>query len=140
MDAKELLKQFHTYKQRAEMFKEEYEQEIELIDSIRSSANIDGLPRQKFINRDTESKAIRLTEKLEKMQNAIVDAIEIRQKVFDIVSEIPDVYGIILCKRYIQGMQWNEIADDMNYCEEHLRGAMHKKALKMMQDELDSRS
>ena len=140
MDAKELLSHYHTYKYRAELFKEEYEKEIELIDSIRSSANIDGLPRQKFISRDTESRAIRLTEKLEKMQNAIVEAVEIRQKVFDIVSEIPDVYGIVLGKRYIQEKQWCDIAEEMHFSEEYLRGSLHKKALKMMQDVLDSRS
>lgn len=140
MDAKKLLSEFQTYKQRAIMFREEYEEEIELIDSIRSSANIDGLPKRKYINRDTESKAIRLTEKLEKMQNAIVEAVEIRQNVFEIVSEIPDVYGIVLCKRYIQNKQWNEIADEINYSEEYVRGELHKKALKLMQAELDKRS
>lgn len=140
MDARELLNQFHTYKQRAELFKEEYEAEIELIDSIRSSANIDGLPRQKFINRETESKAIRLTEKLERMQNAIIEAVEIRQNVFDVVSEIPDVYGIMLSKRYIQEKQWHEIAEEMNYSEEYVRGSLHNKALKLMQAELDKRS
>lgn len=140
MDAKELLSHYDTYKQRAEMFKEEYEEEIELIDSIRSSANIDGLPRQKFINRDTESKAIRLTAKLERMQNAIIEAVEIRQQVFDIVSDVPGIYGIILSKRYLQGKQWCDIADDLGYCEEHLRGSLHKKALKMMQDALDKQS
>ena len=140
MDAKELLSHYHTYKQRAEMYKEEYEEEIELIDSIRSSANIDGMPRQKFINRDTESRAIRLTEKLEKMQNAIIEAVEIRQKVFEVVSDVPDIYGIILSKRYLQGKQWCDIADELGYCEEHLRGSLHKKALKMMQETLDSRS
>ena len=140
MDAKELLSHYHTYKHRAEMFKEEYEEEIELIDSIRSSANIDGLPRQKFINRDTESRAIRLTEKLERMQNAIIEAVEVRQRVFEIVSEIPDVYGIVLSKRYIQEKQWCDIAEEMNFSEEYLRGSLHKKALKMMQDALDNRS
>lgn len=140
MDAKELLSQYQTYKQRADMFKEEYEEEIELIDSIRSSANIDGLPKRKFINRDTESKAIRLTEKLEKMQNAIIDAVEIRQNVFNIVSEIPDIYGIMLSKRYIQEKRWCDIADEMNYSEEYIRGDMHRKALKMMQDVLDKQS
>ena len=140
MDAKELLNQYRFYKQRADMFREEYESEIELIDSVRSSADIDGMPKQKYINRDTESKAIRLTEKLEKMQNAIVEAVEIRQNVFDVISEIPDIYGIILCKRYLQDMQWNEIAEELNYCEEHMRGTLHRKALKMMQDVLDKRS
>ena len=74
------------------------------------------------------------------MQNAIIEAFEIRQKVFDIVSEIPDVYGIVLSKRYIQEKQWCDIAKEMNFSEEYLRGSLHKKALKMMQDALDKRS
>ena len=140
MDAKKLLNRYQFYKDRADMFKDEYEAEIELIDSIRSSANIDGLPKRKYINRDTETKAIRLTEKLEKMQNAIVEAVEIRQNVFEIVADIPDVYGIVLCKRYIQDKQWNEIADELNYSEEYVRGELHTKALKLMQAEVDKRS
>ena len=36
-------------------------------------------------------------------------------------------------------MQWCDIADELNYCEEHVRGSLHKKALKLMQAELDKR-
>lgn len=117
MNAIEFLNQYREADRRAKRFKTEYEQELELIDTVKSTADIDGLPRGNGIKKPVEDKAIKLADKAIAWKIAELDAIEVRQKVFDAITNIKGDEGDLLYLRYVKLMKWNEIADEMGYTE-----------------------
>ena len=116
MTAKEYLKQYRYATQKVARLQEEYDKELELIDSVRSSANVDGMPRAFNINRSVEDRAIRLALRAAKLKEAELDAIAIRQEVFNVVIDIPGAKGDILYYRYIRLVdKWDDICKMINY-------------------------
>lgn len=128
MTAREFLDQYREADRRARRLKREYEKEQELIDSVRSSADIDGMPRGKNISKRVEDRAIRLADKALKLNKARLDAIEIRQRVFDVIQKIEGDAGEVLYLRYIELMQWTEIQERLNYSKNGIH-KLHRKAL-----------
>ena len=128
MTAREFLDQYREADRSARRLKREYEKEQELIDSVRSSADIDGMPRGKNISKRVEDRAIRLADKALKLNKARLDAIEIRQRVFDVIQKIEGDAGEVLYLRYIELMQWTEIQERLNYSKNGIH-KLHRKAL-----------
>ena len=137
MTAKEFLKRYEYADLRARRYEEEYKLEHELIGSI--SINYDGMPHGSGISRKTENEALKLAEKAEKYIDAKLDAIRIRQEVFDLISDIDDYEGEILYQRYIKLLKWEAVCKVVHLSWYAVHDH-HKKALAIVQKRLDEKS
>ena len=115
MTAKEYLKQYERAVKKVKIYEDEYEQESILIDAVRSLSDNDGLPHGSGISKPTEEKAIRLADYRMRLIDAKLEAIEIRQKLFDFINSIEGVEGDVLRERYIYLRTWEEICVEINY-------------------------
>ena len=137
MKAKDFLKQYEYADKKAKRLQAEYERELELIDSVRSTLGGDGMPHGSGISRRTEDAAIRLSEKAEKWKDAQTDAIHKRQLVFDAIHDIDGVEGDVLYQKYINYEQtWEEIAQALHYSVRGIQYA-HGRALLIVASKLD---
>ena len=129
MTAKEYLKQYEEACRKVSRLQEEYNKELELIDSVRSSANVDGMPRAFGINRSVEDRAIRLAIKATRLKEAELDAIAVRQDVFNVVIDVSGKKGDILYYRYVCLIdKWEDICKMINY-EWAQTHRLHREAL-----------
>lgn len=136
MTAREYLRQYRDATRLADLLREEYNKEAELIDSVRSTLGGDGLPHGNGISKSVENRAIRLSEKFLEWKTAELDAIQIRQRVFDTISGIPGVEGEVLYERYINLRKWEEICVLIHMSWNGTHKA-HKRALVIVQNRLD---
>ena len=137
MKAKDFLKQYEYADKKAKRLQAEYEKEMELIDSVRSTLGGDGMPHGSGISRRTEDAAIRLSEKAEKWKDAQADAIHKRQLVFDAIHDIDGVEGDVLYQKYINyGQTWEEIAQVLHYSVRGIQYA-HGRALLTVASKLE---
>lgn len=137
MKAKEYLKQYEELNRKAEQHKEEYKIEVEKIDAIGSTlAGEPGMPHGTGISRKTEDKAIRLADKAMTWKMAELDAIEKRQEIYGLVSQVKGIEGDVLFQRYIMLRKWEEICVliHMSWTQTHEH---HKRALIIVQQMLD---
>lgn len=136
MTAKEFLRQYEQKNKIAERLKREYEREHELIDAVRVSTNTDGMPHGSGTARATEDKAIRLADKAAAWKIAELDAIEIRQEVFDLIRDIPGVEGEVLYERYVCLRRWEDICVIVSYS---WRGVhkVHARALRIVEERMN---
>lgn len=132
MTAKEFLQQYGEAVRIAERIKTEYDQEQDLIDSVRSPLGGDGTPHGGGISKATENKAIKLADKALELKDAELEAIRIRQKVFDVIRTVPGEKGDVLYERYINLKSWDEVADSVGYSKRHARN-LHDEALDIVQ-------
>lgn len=132
MTAKEFLQQYGEAVRIAEMIKTEYDQEQDLIDSVRSALGGDGVHHGGGISKATENKAIKLADKALELKDAELEAISIRQKVFDVIRTVPGEKGDVLYERYINLKSWDEVADSVGYSKRHARN-LHDEAIDIVQ-------
>lgn len=132
MTAKEFLQQYGEAVRIAEMIKTEYDQEKDLIDSVRSALGGDGTTHGGGISKATENKAIKLADKALELKDAELEAISIRQKVFDVIRTVPGEKGDVLYERYINLKSWDEVADSVGYSKRHARN-LHDEAIDIVQ-------
>lgn len=133
MTAKEYLKQYEYAQKKANRFREEYETELLKVDAVRSLSDNDGMPHGSGISKPTENKAILLADKALRWKQAELDAIEIRQEVFETIADIPDIEGDVLYQRYIKLHKWEEICVLLNYSWHGIHG-VHRRALTIVDD------
>ena len=134
MTAKEYLKQYEYAQRRADRLREEYETELMKVDAVRSLSDNDGMPHGSNISKPTEDKAIRLADKALRWKQAELDAIEIRQEVFETIYNISDIEGDVLYQRYINLRKWEEICVMLHYSWKGIH-LVHRRALNLV-DEL----
>lgn len=115
MTAKEYLQQYQNAARIAQRLKTEYEEELERIDTIRSALGGDGLPRSRGVSKTVENRAIRLADKALRWKEAELDAINIRQEIFDVIRSVPGEAGDVLFMRYVQLKSWDEISETIGY-------------------------
>lgn len=132
MTAKEFLQQYGEAVRIAERVKTEYDQEQDLIDSVRSALGGDGTPHGGGISKAIENKAIKLADKALELKDAELEAISIRQKVFDVIRTVPGEKGDVLYERYINLKSWDEVADSVGYSKRHARN-LHDEAIDIVQ-------
>lgn len=132
MTAKEFLQQYGEAVRIAERIKTEYDQEQDLIDSVRSALGGDGTPHGGGISKSIENKAIKLADKALELKDAELEAISIRQKVFDVIRTVPGEKGDVLYERYINLKSWDEVADSVGYSKRHARN-LHDEAIDIVQ-------
>ena len=132
MTANEYLRQYEYATRRVARYQEEYNRESLLIDAVRSLSDNDGMPHGSGISKPTEDKAIRLADKALKWKQAELDAIEIRQEVFETICDIPDIEGDVLYERYIHLRKWEEICVRLNYSWHGIH-SVHRRALSIVE-------
>lgn len=115
MTAKEYLRQYGEAVRLAARLQIEYEKEKALIDSIQSGLGGDGTPRGGSIGKATEAKAVRLADKALKLKDAELEAVRIRQEIFDCIRQVPGEMGSVLYERYINLKSWREVASAVGY-------------------------
>lgn len=128
MTAKEFLRQYEYADRRAKRLKAEYEEELLLIDAIRSASDNDGMPHGHNISRPTEEKALRLADKASTWKEAELDAIHARQVVFEKIYGIDGIEGDVLFQRYVKLRKWEEICVELHYSWHGIHAA-HRRAL-----------
>lgn len=138
MTAKEYLRQYGESCRIAEQYKTEYERELQTIDSVRSTLGGDGLPHGSGVNKPVEEKAIRLADKAMQWKMAALDALEVRQEVYEVIAQVRGVRGDILYERYINLHKWEEVCVlvHMSWNGTHMA---HKAALMTVQEILDKK-
>lgn len=132
MTAKEYLRQYEYAVKRIRRLEAELEEEQLLIDAVRSLSDNDGMPHGSGISKPTEEKAIRIADKKLRLVDARLDAIAIKQELFDFVASIDGDEGEVLFRRYISLELWKDIAVDMKYTERAVY-KIHQRALRIVE-------
>lgn len=135
MTAKEYLKQYEYAVDRVRRYEEEYQNELTLIDAVRSVSDNDGMPHGSGISKPTENKAIRLADKSLRLIDARLKAIEIRQEIFDLIDSIDGIEGDVLYQRYINLHKWEEICVLLHYSWQGIH-LVHRRALVIVESRL----
>ncbi len=132
MTAKEYLRQYEYADKRVKRLEEEYEAERLLIDAVRSVSDNDGMPHGNGISKPTEEKAIRLADKLQRLSDARLEAVGIRQELYDFIEGIDGEEGEVLYCRYVRLLLWREVADELGYTERAVF-KIHSRALDLVE-------
>ena len=135
MTAKDFLKQYEYANQRANRLRESYETELQRIDAIGSTLSGDGQPHGTGVSRKTEDKAIKLADAAKAWKEAELNALEEKQKVFNLIWDIPDVEGEVLYERYINLRKWEDVAETIHYSLQGVFSA-HRRALRIVERRL----
>lgn len=129
MTAKQFLRQYEEANNKALQHKREYERQRELIGSV--SVKMDGMPHGSNISKPTEEDAIRLADKALKWQQAELDAIRVRQEVYELIADIPGIEGQVLYERYVNLHKWEEICILLHYSWRGIH-KVHSRALDLV--------
>lgn len=135
MTAKEYLKQYEYAVDRVRRYEEEYENELALIDAVRSVSDNDGMPHGSGISKPTEQKAMRLADKSLRLTEARLEAIRIRQDVFNLIDSIDGIEGDVLYQRYIKLHKWEEVCVLLHYSWQGIH-LVHRRALAIVESRL----
>ena len=136
MNVTEYLERYERADREAKRLLEEYEKENDLVDAVRSTADIDGLPKGTGISKETEEKALRLAAKAVEFKIAHLDALHERQEVARTIFKVkdPDEQDVLI-ERYINyGQTWEEICVKLHFSwgtvhEKHRRGKLAVEAI-----------
>ena len=137
MNIVEYLEQYKRADQKAKRLRREYEKEKSLIDAIKSPLGSDGMPHGSGISKSVENQAIRLADKLLSYEQAAIEAIEIRQIIFDSIMELDGVECEVLCEKYVyyfnektgRPKTWEDVADAVHISTRTVY-AVRKRALR----------
>lgn len=127
MTTKEYLKQYQKMMEEVRCLDVEIE---ELWTQLTSStSNNDGMPKGTVQDRQTKLHAI-MADKLQTKRSKKQVAEEIMAEVLQTIDKVTDPnHRQLLFERYIQDKEWKDIAEDISYTEEYVRGELHGKAL-----------
>lgn len=133
MTAKQFLKQYEEANIKALQHKREYEKQCELIGSV--SMKMDGMPHGSNISKPTEEAALKLAESAKKWREAEMEAIRIRQEVYEMIADIPGIEGRVLYERYISLYKWEAICILLHYSWQGIH-LVHRRALAIVESRL----
>lgn len=109
MTAREYLEQYKEADNLAKRLEAEYMKEREMIDAVRSTADLDGLPHGNGIKKPVEDRAVRLADKFAEWKIAELDALHIRQEIFETINKVGGDEADVLYERYINLQKWRDI-------------------------------
>ena len=133
MTAKEYLKRYEEADRKARQHHAEYERELEMIGSL--SVKMDGMPHGSNISKPTEEAALKLADKALRWKMAEIDAIRVRQEVYDLVNAIHGIEGQVLYERYINLHKWEEICILVHYSWNGIHH-VHRRALQLVEEKM----
>lgn len=127
MTTKEYLNQYKRMMEEVRCLDVEIEELWTQLTSATSSN--DGMPKGTVQDRQTKLHAI-MADKLQTKRSKKQVAEEIMAEVLQTIDKVTDPnHRQLLFERYIQDKEWKDIADDISYTEEYVRGELHGKAL-----------
>jgi argininosuccinate lyase len=127
MTTKEYLNQYKRMMEEVRCLDVEIEELWTQLTSATS--NNDGMPKGTVQDRQTKLHAI-MADKLQTKRAKKKDAEEVMAEVLETIDKVTDPnHRQLLFERYIQDKEWKDIADDISYTEEYVRGELHGKAL-----------
>ena len=135
MTAKEFLRQYEYADRKVKRLEQELEDELRMLDAIRSASDNDGMPHGHSISRPTEDKALKLADKRQRLVDARLDAVEVKQKVFDVINGIDGIEGDLLFQRYVKLHKWEEICILLNYSWYGVHN-VHRRALHIVEENI----
>ena len=136
MTAKEYLEQYGDAVRYEAQVREEYREQIEQIDNIRSSLGGDGLPRSHDIRREVEEKAVELAEKAQELKEAEIWAVSTRQQIYRAIEAVPGIPREVLIERYVHLKKWEDVARAVNYSVSHTH-VLEQRGLEFIQNMID---
>lgn len=145
MTAIEYLEQYKEATKLVMRAQEEYDKEMEKIDTIRSALGGDGMPRSGEISKKVEADAIRLEEKARELLDVEIPALRIRQQIVGTIQKVPGPAADVLMERYVNltengRMQtWRAVAESIGYSEENVY-KLRKKGLAEVEKLLNIKS
>jgi hypothetical protein len=94
-----------------------------------STSNNDGMPKGSVQDRQTKLHAI-MSDKLKVKREKKKEAEDLMAEILEVIDQVTEpTYRQLLFERYIQDKKWEDIATDLLYVEEYVRGELHGKAL-----------
>ena len=127
MTTKEYLNQYKRMMEEVRCLDVEIEELWTQLTSATS--NNDGMPKGTVQDRQTKLHAI-MADKLQTKRSKKQVAEEIMAEVLQTIDKVTDPnHRQLLFERYIQDKEWKDIAEDISYTEEYVRGELHGKAL-----------
>lgn len=124
----EFLNQYREADRRVRRLAAEYAKEREMIDAVRSSSDIDGLPHGNGINKPVEDRAVRLADKAAEWKIAQLEALHVRQEIFGKIIEIGGGEADVLIERYIELKTWKDVCSSVNWSWPKVRD-LHRSGL-----------
>lgn len=127
MTTKEYLNQYKRMMEEVRCLDVEIEELWTQLTSATSSN--DGMPKGTVQDRQTKLHAI-MADKLQTKRSKKQVAEDIMAEVLQTIDKVTDPnHRQLLFERYIQDKEWKDIAEDISYTEEYVRGELHGKAL-----------
>ena len=133
--AKAYMDKYGDACRRVRQCEEQLERENLSVDAIRSASDNDGMPHGSGISKPTEDKAIRLADRALRLTEARLEAIRIRQDVFDLIDSIDGIEGDVLYQRYIKLHKWEEVCVLLHYSWQGIH-LIHRRALAIVESRL----
>ena len=94
-----------------------------------STSNSDGMPKGSVTDHQTKLHAI-MADKVKAKRAKKAEAEELMAEILEVIDQVTEpVHRQLLFERYIQDKKWEDIAIDLMYVEEYVRGELHGKAL-----------
>lgn len=109
MTAREYLEQYRDADRLARRLEREYMKEREMIDAVRSTADIDGLPHGNGIRKPVEDRAVRLADKAAEWKIAQLEALHVRQEIYGTILKVKGDAADVLVARYVDLLTWKEV-------------------------------
>lgn len=142
MTAKEYLRQYEFAERKIARLERELADERLMIDAVRSLSDVDGLPHGTNISRPVEERAIRIVDKAAELYDARLEAMEVRQEVFETIMSIAKRDGLacdVLLERYIYLKAWKDVCETVCYTWPTVRKAWHR-GLDLIELQINTRS
>ena len=126
MTAERFLRQYEWALNTIRKLERELEEERLEIDAIRSPSDNDGMPHGNGIGNPTADKATALIDSANRLMDARLEAIRIRQKVFDTIMQVDGLEADVLIERYLYLKTWDAVCDAVHYSWPTVRIAWHR--------------
>ena len=124
--AEEYLRKYEWAVNQIRRCEDEYKEELLQIDAIRSSSDNDGMPHGSGISKPTEDKAEKLSDKAMRLVDAKLEAVRVRQEVFDTIMAVGGFEADVLIERYVNLKTWECVCLSVNYTWPTVRMAWHR--------------
>lgn len=143
MRAKEYLLQYRRALEQVERLDRLIESlytQAEVQASAPKAVTVRGSGRKKD---KTSEIAVKIADLSAKMNEERLEALRILEDVADLIDEVGEVsepvHARILFDRYVSGMDWWQIAEDISYDPAYTRGRLHGSAIQAAQKVLDGK-
>lgn len=131
MTAREYLEQYRDADRLAKRLEREYMKEREMIDAVRSTADIDGLPHGNGIRKPVEDRAVRLADKAAEWKIAQLEALHYRQEIFETILKVKGDAAEVLVARYVDLLTWKEVEHVVGWSRPKV-WALHREGLEKL--------